>query len=442
MRSEKQVATSVVNKLQTAGFEAYLAGGCVRDMLLGKDPKDYDITTSAKPEQIEKLFNKTVDIGKEFGTIIVIEQGQSIDVTTFRAEGPYSDNRRPDFIKFTTAEEDASRRDFTINALFFDPFKNKLIDFVGGEDDVKRRTIRFVGNPNERIHEDHLRILRAIRFKTSLGFSYVDDTRLAIKSKIGLVANVAVERLRDELNSIFSSSNRHIGFVELSEFGAFDILLPEIEAQKGVPQPIEYHHEGDVFTHIYLCLKSLPSDAPLYLVWATLLHDIAKPQTLTRKNGRILFHDHAQISAEIARAILKRLKFPNFEIEIIAWLIHNHMKIGDIEKMRPFKRMGFLLDQRFPSLLELARADSFGTYPINTSLVEQMEKKLSDAISRRDESLKIKKGNLINGDDLIAAGLAPSEKFGEILEDANDYSILNKVPKAATLLYIKTKYQI
>lgn len=440
--NKKLIATRIVKKLRDSGFEAYFAGGCVRDTLLSRESKDFDIATSAKPPQVKALFAKSVDIGEKFGTIVVIELGQNFEVTTFRIESGYSDKRRPDNVEFTTAEEDAKRRDFTINAMFYDPIKKSLIDYVGGENDIKKNILRFVGNAQERIDEDHLRLLRAVRFKVTLGFQYSTDTYEAVRKNANLISSVAKERVRDELNLIFSSFNRHIGLVELSESGICQNIIPEVELLKGVPQPYEYHHEGDVFTHTYLALRSLAKDEASYLCWATLLHDIAKPQTLIREGGRIIFHDHAQKSAEMAKDILKRLKFPNFEIETICYLIDNHMRIGDIGKMRPFKRMNFLLDPRFPSLIELARADCMGTYPVNTTLIKMMELDRENALLEKEIAQKVKKsGNLITGDDLIAKGLEPSNKFADYLAEANDLVVDGKITKTEALETIAQKYK-
>lgn len=440
--NKKLIATRIVKKLHDHGFEAYFAGGCVRDMLLSRESKDYDIATSAKPNETKKLFTRTVNIGEKFGTIVVIESGLNFEVTTFRIESGYLDNRRPDNIEFTCAKEDASRRDFTTNAMFYDPIKKSLIDYVGGEDDIKKHILRFVGNAQKRIEEDHLRLLRAIRFKVTLGFQYSPDTYDSIRKNSALIKSVATERVRDELNLIFSSFNRHIGLVELSESGINQFILPELELLKGVPQPYEYHHEGDVFTHTYLALRSLAKDEAGYLCWATLLHDIAKPQTLIREDKRIIFHDHAQKSAEMAEQILKRLKFPNFEIETICWLVDNHMRIGDIGKMRPFKRMNFLLDPRFPSLIELARADCMGTYPVNTTLIKMMELDRENALLEKDNAQKVKKsGNLITGDDLIAKGFEPGEKFTDYLAEANDLVADGKTTKVEALDMIVQKYK-
>lgn len=439
-KTKKQLATEIVKKLVKNGHEAYFAGGCVRDMLLGRTAKDYDIATSALPEEIERLFSSTVAIGKSFGVINVIEQKENFEVATFRIESGYEDKRRPSHVEFSSAQEDCRRRDLTINALFFDPLKNKVIDYVGGEEDLRKGVIRFVGDASERIEEDHLRLIRAVRFKVILGFQYSRETFNIIKSKSKLIKEVAPERIRDELNLIFSSFNRHIGLIELSQSGILEEVIPELEALKGVPQPLEYHHEGDVFTHVYLALRSLKRDTPSFIAWAVLLHDIAKPQTFNEENGRITFYNHAEQSAAKATEILRRLKFPNYEIETVEWLIHYHMRIGDIDKMRPSKKMNFVLDPRFPMLIELVRADSEGTYPVNTELVEKMQSDLVAAKKNQREMSKFPQKNLITGDDLIKLGFEPSPKFKQILEQANDYAISNSASKKQTLIFISKNF--
>jgi poly(A) polymerase len=276
-------ATEIVRKLQDNNFEAYFAGGCVRDILLGLDPQDIDIATNAKADQVQELFPENVPIGKQFGVILVKGQKHQYEVATFREEGPYLDKRRPSSVKFSSAQNDAKRRDFTINGLFFDPVNQKIIDYVGGQEDIKKKTIRFIGDAKERIEEDNLRLIRAIRFKVTLNFQYSADTFDILTQNAPLITNVSSERLREEINKILLSKRRHIGMTELSQSRIIDYIIPEINKLKGVPQPIEYHHEGDVFTHTYLAIKSLPTDAPLHLVWAVLLHDIGKPSTLIKE---------------------------------------------------------------------------------------------------------------------------------------------------------------
>ncbi len=433
-------AKDIVKKLQDNGFEAYFAGGAVRDLLLNKSPKDIDIVSSAHPEQIENLFPKNYPIGKQFGIILVNIDNTNFEVATFRSEDSYEDNRRPSKVVFSDAKSDALRRDFTINGIFYDPIKNKFIDYVGGEEDVKKRVINFIGDAQERIDEDSLRLVRAIRFKITLGFQYGANTFEAIRKSAGYIKNVSKERLRDELKKILSSPFRHIGLVELSESGILKYLLPEIELLKGVPQPVEYHHEGDVFTHTYLALKSLREDASEHVAWAVLLHDIAKPQTLIREGERIIFHDHAKESAKLSIDIMNRLKFSNIEKETIAWLIGNHMKIGDIDKMRPSKRLNFVLDPRFPDLIKVANADAQGTYPVNTSLVQKLKQDLENAISWKTKNVE-KQKNIVSGDDIVKLGIEPSKIVEVIIEDVSDKYIAGELSdKDAAIEYIKDKY--
>lgn len=436
----KKKARYIVKTLQENGFEAYFAGGAVRDLLLNKNPKDIDIVSSAHPEQIEKLFPKNYPIGKQFGIILVNIDGANFEVATFRSEESYEDNRRPSKVVFSDAKSDALRRDFTINGIFYDPIKNKFIDYVGGEEDVKKRVINFIGDAQERIDEDSLRLVRAIRFKVTLGFQYGANTFEAIRKSSAHIKNVSKERLRDELKKILSSPFRHIGLVELSESGILKHSLPEIELLKGVPQPIEYHHEGDVFTHTYLALKSMPKDASEHVAWAVLLHDIAKPQTLIREGERIIFHDHAKKSAELSIDIMNRLKFSNIEKETISWLIGNHMKIGDIDKMRPSKRLNFVLDPRFPDLIKVANADARGTYPVNTNLVQKLKQDLENAINWKMENVE-KQKNIVTGDDILKLGIEPSKIIKVIIEDVSDKYIAGELSDKETAIeYIKDKY--
>ncbi len=437
-----QTATELVRKLQLNGFEAYFAGGSVRDIILGKDPKDIDIATSASPDQIQELFPDNIPIGKQFGVILVKSGGHTFEIATFREEGPYLDKRRPSYVKFTSAEIDAKRRDFTINGIFYDPIKDKFIDFVGGQNDIKKQVVRFIGDASERIEEDNLRLIRAIRFKTTLNFQYADNMLDLLASKSALIKNVSPERIRDELNKIMQSSRRHIGLTELVQTKILSHIIPEIDELKGVPQPIEYHHEGDVFTHTYLAIKSLPADAPLHLVWAVLLHDIGKPPTLIREEGRIIFHDHAEVSAKMAREILRRLKFSRIEIDTISYLIDNHMKIAQIPMMRPTKQLSFLLDYRFPDLISLCEADSKGTYPVNLSLVRKLKEELEQAKAQKAKIEKTKSlTKLFTGDNLIKLGYTPSKQFKEILDDVNDQILSGKLQSSdQAMAYVQEKY--
>lgn len=425
-----RIAEEAVRKLQDAGYLAYFAGGMVRDMLLDRESKDIDIATSATYEEISHLFTNVIEVGKQFGVCVVIEGGTQIEIATLRKESVYSDNRRPDSVSAGTVEEDVRRRDFTINGMLYDPVKGEIIDLVGGRDDVKKKVVKFIGDAHERILEDHLRLVRAIRFKITLGFQYDRHTFDAIRQNAELVKSVSVERLRDEIVKILDSANRAQGLIELSESKLLQYILPEIEQMKGVEQPEEYHKEGDVFKHTYMALKSLPDDSPSYLAIAVLLHDVGKPDTFASKEetgDRIRFSGHAEKSAEMAGKILKRLRFPNFEISTVSWLVANHMRIFKIREMRPAKQRAFLLNPKFLDLIELTIADASGTIPVDREYIEYVKSIAKQAKDLRKIEHSRTNLDLLTGDDLIALGLEPSQSFKEILEDIHDLQISGKI---------------
>lgn len=423
----KSTSIQIIETLRKAGFDAYMAGGCVRDMLLGVEPKDIDIVTSAKPNEIEDLLEHTIPIGKEFGVILTVKNGYKFEVATFRSDSGYSDGRRPDAIEFTNAKEDALRRDFTINALFYDPIEEKIHDFVGGEKDLNERLIRFIGEPEDRIKEDHLRMLRAVRFKNNFGFQYHPDTYNAIKKHANLIARISKERIRDELNKMMMGENAEQGFEELFELGLLDHIAPEIVKMKGVGQPSIYHHEGDVWDHAKLSLKNLTSEEAdpdplpeiisLNLRWATFLHDIGKPDTFKYEGDRIRFDGHDRKGAEIAQKLLRRLKFSRKDIERISWLIEHHMMVVPLMTMpKKRQRHWFLLDG-FPELLEVYRADALGIDPPDLSAYDILKKLYRSEIAK----LKLMPKTLLTGDEIMEIlDIPPSEKVGEILTDIRE----------------------
>lgn len=435
-------ARSIVKALQDKGYIAYFAGGSVRDIILGRTPADIDIATSATPDEVESILPSTVPIGKQFGIILVNQGGHGFEVATFRIEEEHLDGRRPSKIEFSSAQEDAQRRDFTINGLFFDPIKDEIIDYVHGQADIKKHLIKFIGKPEDRIKEDHLRIIRAIRFKTTLAFQYDKETFAAVKKYSQLIKNVSVERIRDELNKIMASEHRHVGLAELSESGILSQIIPEIEGLKSVPQPYEFHKEGDVFVHTYLALRSLPKDCPTHLAWAVLLHDIGKPQTLIRKDERIIFHDHAKISAQIAKTILQRLKFPKFETDTICYLVENHMKVAQLGQMRPAKRFDFVSDFRFNDLLRLVEADVDGTIPPDHAFVKKLRQEVDAAIAWQKEKSQVVEKQILKGDDLIEMGFSPGEQFKKILGDVSSKVIEGVIiNKSEAKSYVTSKYK-
>lgn len=439
----KNNAIKVVKILQDAGFEAYWAGGSVRDMLMRIEPKDYDIVTSATPDEVKRIITNTYEIGKQFGVIVAKMGKYNFEIATFRAESEYKDARHPEKVFFTNAHDDAKRRDFTINGMFYDPIAEKIIDYVDGQKDIKEKKVKFIGNPNDRIKEDHLRILRAIRFKNTLDFKYDKRTWETICTNAYRIESVSYERIANELNRMFDCPNRANSLIDLSDSGLLAYVLPEIEKMKGVSQPDQFHREGDVFTHTVWALKSLPDKCPLSLVWAVIFHDAGKVLTLTMpktSNDRIRFNKHAKYSAGIATKICRRLKFPNVERQLIVWLVKNHMVIGDIAKMNIAKRRRMLMDHRMPWLLELHKADALGSSPKDLTMYKDTLKFYEEAKKHYEEELtKPKFVPLLTGADLINDfNLQPGPKIGRLLSLLEDAQLEGKIlDKDSALKFVK-----
>jgi poly(A) polymerase len=407
----ESVARKIVRRLREAGHQALFAGGCVRDSLMGKTPHDFDIATSARPEQVQALFPRTIAVGAQFGVILVVEEGRDYQVATFRSDGTYLDGRHPRSVSFTTPEGDARRRDFTINGLFYDPIEGKVLDFVGGREDLETRTLRAIGNPAERFAEDKLRLLRAVRFATVLDFTIEADTWNALCAAAETIHDVSAERVRDELVKIFASPQRLRGFDLLDASGLMEEILPEIEPLRGCEQPPDFHPEGDVFVHTRLMLALLPRDASVLLVLATLFHDLGKPPTMERDHtGRIRFSGHESVSAQMTEKIMRRLRFSNEEIETTTAMVQNHMVFKDVQNMRVSRLKRFLARPTFDDELELHRVDCLASHG-NLDNYEFLK--------RRDEDLAnepLIPPPLVTGHDLIALGWKPGPKFKTILE--------------------------
>ncbi len=450
----RKQAVKIVEILNKAGHEALLVGGCVRDILLGKEAKDYDIVTSARPDQVEKLLSKTIPVGKQFGVIKTIEAGHEFEIATFRKDLEYQDGRRPKAVIFAEARDDAQRRDFTINGLFLDPYpqirekhesqgaivcktKNGMvIDYVGGLVDLKKKIIRFIGDPKERIAEDNLRILRAIRFKNALKFKYDLKTQDAVKKLARKIKNVSSERIREELNAMLRLENREKAIEDLSKSGVLKYILPEVEKTKGINQPKIYHKEGDVFRHTLDCLDALPPDAALTLSWGVLLHDIGKPHTYFKDKTRIKFYGHAKHGAKLAYKICTRLKFSKIETQEITWLVENHMILGDIPKMRVAKKRKWLHDHRFKYLLALLKADALGTEPHDLSLYNKLK-----IMWKRELKRSLPPKRIVSGYDIMAEfNLSPGPKIGELLEIVYDAQIEGKFKTKKQGLKFLKKY--
>ena len=421
--SPRETAAEIVAKLQQAGFDTFWVGGCVRDFLLGREPQDFDVATDAKPEQVEKLFCKTIPVGKKFGVIIVVENEIQFQVATFRAEADYQDGRRPEKIEFANAEADASRRDFTVNGLFYDPLTEKIHDWVGGEKDLRSKIIRTIGNPDERFGEDHLRMLRAVRFAAQLNFEIEPQTFEAIQTLAQKIKIISAERIRDELLKLFCPPHAARGLVLLRDSGLLEHLLPELAATIHCEQSPDFHPEGSVFNHIVLMLGKLPSDANELLPWAVLLHDIAKPVTAEKNlaTGKIHFYGHEKVGADMAEKILQRLKFPNQQTEEIVEAVRHHMQFKDVKLMRKATLRRLLLRETFPLELELHKLDclgSSGNLENYNFLVEQAEELKQQPQIHPP---------LLTGNDLIALGVKPGKELGALLHEIRERQLADEL---------------
>ena len=407
----ESAAREIARRLGAAGHVAYFAGGCVRDLLSQKAPKDIDIATDARPETVQKIFPRTYAVGAHFGVIVVLENSFQFEVATFRSDGVYLDGRRPVEVHFATAEEDAARRDFTINGMFFDPEKEEVIDFVGGREDLERKLIRAIGDPAQRFAEDRLRLLRAIRFATVLGFEIDAATWDAVVASAASISQISAERIREELVKIFLSPERARGWDLLDASGLMRAILPELDAMKGCEQPPQFHPEGDVFKHTRIMLAMLPAEVSLPLVLSVLFHDIGKPRTATvDETGRIRFSGHDRIGAEMTEAIMERLRFSRAEIDATVEAVRQHMVFKDVPNMRVAKLKRFMARPTFQDELELHRVDCASSHAMLDNYEFLLKKKEEFA------NEPIIPPPLVTGDDLIAMGLKPGPKFGEILE--------------------------
>jgi tRNA nucleotidyltransferase/poly(A) polymerase len=407
-------ATRLVERLRASGHEALFAGGCVRDRLLGELAHDIDIATSARPEEIQKLFPRTVAVGAQFGVIVVLEEGGEFQVATFRSDGAYRDGRHPESVAYTNAEGDARRRDFTVNGLFYDPLAHQILDFVGGEADLQAGIIRCIGDPRARFAEDKLRLIRCVRFAASLDFEIEAETWRALREHAHEITAVSAERIRDELVKIFTNPSRVRGFDLLDQAGLLAILLPEIEALKGCEQPPDFHPEGDVFVHTRLMLSLLPERVSTALVFSVLLHDIGKPPTFhIDETGRIRFNGHESISASMTEKIFSRLRFSNAELEATVAGVKNHMAFKDVQNMRVATLKRFLARPTINDELELHRVDCQGSHGLLDNY---------DFLLRKREEFSnepLIPPPLITGRDLIEAGLKPGPPFKKILDTAH-----------------------
>ena len=433
--SQYKAALAVVQRLHGEGFEAFFAGGCVRDLLLRREPKDFDVTTGAHPEQVMQLFPHTEAVGAHFGVVLVIDEAPGTDgerivteVATFRSDGVYTDGRRPDTVTFSSSpREDVLRRDFTVNGLLLDalrfeagaPVADCVLDFVEGRPDLERKLVRAIGDPQRRFTEDKLRMLRAVRFAARLGFALEPATLRAIQALAPEVVQVSPERIREELTKILTEGAAHRGFELLDESGLLAVVLPEVARMKGCEQPPAYHPEGDVWVHTLMLLDHLPAGVSPTLAWGMLLHDVGKPPTFTppdpgKPGDRIRFNGHAEIGVAVARAILNRLRFSNDDCAQILALVKHHMQFGDVPKMKQSTLKRFLRLPQFDEHMALHYADVMSSHGM-LGPYQTAERALAEMGQE-----EIRPTLLLTGGDLIAAGFRPGPRFREMLTLAED----------------------
>jgi len=429
-------ARGLVGRLRAAGHLAYFAGGCVRDLVRGQTPKDFDIATDARPEDVQKIFSRTYAVGAHFGVIVVLEKDWQFEVATFRSDGIYLDGRHPAQVSFSSPEEDARRRDFTINGMFFDPPNDAVIDFVGGREDLAAGIVRAIRDPAQRFAEDRLRLLRAVRFATMLEFEIEPVTWSAIVQAAPTIQEISSERIREELMRIFLSPQRVRGWDLLDASGLMKAILPEIENLKGCAQPPQFHPEGDVFRHTRLMLELLPDEVSLPLVLSVLFHDIGKPPTASvDEAGRIRFNGHDRVGAEMTEALMQRLRFSRAEIDATVEAVRQHMVFKDVPNMRIAKLKRFMARPTFADELELHRVDCASSHGMLDNY-EFLQRKREEFANE-----PIIPPPLVTGDDLIALGLRPGPHFGEILEAIETQQLEGTLgDRPAALAWVKKKY--
>jgi len=433
----EQSARAIVQHLQEAGHLAFFAGGCVRDRLMGAAPHDYDIATNAPPGRVQALFRRTVAVGAQFGVICVLEGGAEFQVASFRADGRYVDGRRPESVTFSSPEEDAQRRDFTINGMFFDPVREEVVDYVGGQRDLAARLIRAIGDPAARFGEDRLRMLRAVRFGTGLGFDIDPPTWRAVCVAAPAIHAVSAERIRDELVKILVHPRRVRGFDLLDECGLLREILPEMEKLKGCEQPPQFHPEGDVFTHTRLMLSLLPAEVSVPLVFSVLLHDIAKPATATvDPDGRIRFNGHDRLGAWMTEEIMTRLRFSRREIDATVEAVAQHMAFKDVQQMRVARLKRFMARPHFTDELELHRVDCTSSHGAldNYAFLQARAEEFAAA--------PLIPPPLVTGHDLVTLGLPPGPRFKEILEAVEARQLEGVLrDREAALAWVRAEYR-
>jgi poly(A) polymerase len=436
MTAKEEKALAIVRRLREGGFVALYNGGCVRDRALGLIPKDYDIATDARPEVVQRIFDNTVAVGAKFGVIMVIVDGDPFEVAMFRADAPYLDGRRPSSIRFGTIEEDAKRRDFTIGGMYYDPIEDRLIDLVGGMRDLRAGIIRAIGNPDERFEEDHLRVLRGARFAARLNFTIESATYAAMNRAAPLVANVSAERIGEELVRLMTEGGAARAMDLMVETGLMAVVLPEVLRMIGCEQPANFHPEGDVYIHTRIAVAMLNPGCTEALAFGILFHDIAKPNTRAEQNGKTTYYGHTELGAEMATAILTRLRRSRAVQERVAYLVKNHLKLTMAPRMRPSTLKRMLSEDGFDELLEVSRMDALasssylGYYHFCRRAMTQMT------------PAQIRPPRYISGSDLIGMGFKPGPAFKDILRELEDLQLDGALAnREAAIEYVRSHYR-
>jgi poly(A) polymerase len=421
----RELANSICSTLRSNGYQALLCGGCVRDLLLKREPVDYDVSTDATPEQVIALFPDTLQVGAKFGVILVEQEGVQVEVATFRSDTGYSDGRHPDGVIYSNSpREDVQRRDFTINGLLMEPETGDVLDFVGGQADLGAGLIRAIGDPDRRFAEDKLRLMRAVRFAARFAFRIEDATFAAVRSHAPEITVVSAERLREELTKLLTEGAARRGFELLRSTGLLKYVLPEVAAMEGVEQPPQYHPEGDVLTHTMMMIEGLPAGSSSTLAWGVLLHDVGKPPTfrpISETGDRIRFDNHTEVGVRMAEEICRRLRFSSDDTAQIMTLVANHMKFKDVTKMRTATLKRFVRLPRFDEHLALHRLDCVSSHR-RLDAYDFVRKVLAETPPEQ-----ITPPRLLTGDDLMDMGYSPGPVFSQILHALEDAQLESQV---------------
>lgn len=439
--NSRDLANSVCDILQRQGHQAFLVGGCVRDILLDREPADYDVSTDATPSEVLRLFPQAIDVGAHFGVVLLYENSLKVEIATFRSDLGYSDGRHPDQVVYSqTPQEDVQRRDFTINGLLMRHDTGEVLDFVGGRADLDAGIIRAIGDPSRRFAEDKLRMLRAVRFAARFGYAIEPATLAAIRRHAREINVVSAERIREELTRLLTEGAARRAFELLDELDLLPQILPEISAMKNVPQPPQYHPEGDVWIHTLLMLQDLPAQSSLTLAWGTLLHDVGKPPTFrpaSETGDRIRFDGHVDVGVSMTGDICRRLRFSNDDTDQIKALVANHMKFKDVAQMRPATLKRFVRLPHFSEHLELHRLDCLSSHR-NLDAYNAVRKFLAETPPER-----VSPPRLLSGDDLKELGYTPGPEFQKMLASLEEAQLSETVhTRQEALDFIRSHYPL